>query len=229
VLSFLRQVQTEAGNAAKLARLISLRARTTAKLNVQDFKNFGQASAIPPIYLHAFFFVESANSGFTADGRLTINCEPHVRYRNSSKGRQLYRQAPDLFYPRWINERNTPKGDFHVYRLNQLERWDNLARACILDFDAAVMGTSFGAGQQLGEMWRELGFNSVMDLIEHLYQGQGAQLDVMVRCIRVKGQLENLRIGNLRPVIAAYNGEGNVPVYLAKFQNAVQQKQVLYA
>lgn len=99
----------------------------------------------------------------------------------------------------------------------------------MLDFDAAIMGTSFGAGQQMGEMYRALGFAAPMDLIEYLYEGQHAQLDVMVRTLRVKQVVDDLRAGNFRPVVSAYNGPGNVPVYLAKFANAVEQKRVLYA
>jgi hypothetical protein len=233
LLPFLQKAQKEADLAGRISHLVNLRAKSVRPMTEQDFKNFSAPIGVPPVFLHAFFFVESSNSGFTEDGRLTINCEPHVRYRNVKGGKrkanQLYRQAPDLFYPRWINERNVPRNDFHVYRLSQIDRWDNLIRACEMDFDAAIMGTSFGAGQQLGEGYKMLGFPSPMDLVEYLYEGQHAQLDVMVRYLRVRGQLENLRSGNLRPVIASYNGEDNVPYYMAKFNSALSQKGHLYA
>lgn len=229
MFSILRKAQDDAKNQALLARLISLRAGNPRPMAEQDFKDFGARAGIHPVHLHAFFFVESANSGFTEEGRLTICCEPHVRYRNSKQAKKLYRLAPDLFYPRWIDERKVPGKEFHVYRLTQPQRWDNLARAAALDFNAAIMGTSYGAGQQLGEGWKELGFASCLDLIEYLYEGQHAHLDVMVRYLRVHGQIDNLNSGDFAPVVKAYNGSGNVAYYQTRLEAAVAQKGSLYA
>lgn len=223
MFSFLKKKRDDAALAHQLASIVSLRAGTMQRMKVQDFINFARPWNIPPVYLHALFFIESTNSGFMADGRLTINVEPHVAYRNSKQGKNLYRQYPDLFYPSWRGMTSP------VYRLSYEERWDHLIRAAYIDFNAGMCGCSYGAGQQLGEGWKELGFDSVTHLIEVLYEGQHTHLEVMLIFLKAKNQIENLRRGNLREVIRAYNGEDNVPEYMRRFDNALKQKRHLYA
>lgn len=223
MFEFLRQKQNEAELAHKLAYVTSLRAKTMQRMKVQDFINFANPWNVAPVYLHSLFFVESTNSGFMADGRLVPNPEPHVAYRNSKKSRQLYRQHPDLFYPNWKGMTSP------VYRLSYEDRWDHIIRTAAIDFEAGLCGASYGAGQQLGEGWRELGFESVVHLLETLYEGQHTHLEIVMLYLKSRNQIENLRRGDMRPVFAAYNGEDNVPEYMRRFDNAVKQKRHLYA
>jgi hypothetical protein len=231
MFEFLRRAEVLAQDAAALSYVVNLRAKNMKPLEVQDFKNFARPLNLHPMMLHAFFFVESANSGFMSDGRLIPCPEPHVAYRNISGNRALLaKQYPQLFYPRWINERKLrDRNAWHPYRLSHIDRWDHIIRASAVDFNAGLCGASYGAGQQLGEGYRELGFPSVVALLERLYEGQFAHLEVMIMKLRLGDQLSNLKAGNLKPVIAYYNGPANVPAYLAKYENAIEQKAQLYA
>jgi hypothetical protein len=229
MFEFLKVKLEEAQNAEALSYVVNLRARNMVTLGVQHFKDFSRALNIHPLYLHAFFFVESANSGFMADGRLVPCPEPHVAYRNSKNGARLAKLHPQLFYRSWVDERKVDRGEWHPYRLSHIDRWDHIIRAASVDFNAGLCGASYGAGQQLGEDWKALGFASVVDFLEHLYEGQHTHLEVMVRKLRLGDQIANLQAGNFREVVRYYNGSGNVDAYLKKFEAAINQKKVLYA
>jgi hypothetical protein len=231
MFEFLKRAQAEAQDAEGLSYVVNLRARNVNPLGVQDFKDFARPLNLHPMALHAFFFVESANSGFMADGRLVPCPEPHVAYRNAKGNRALLaKQYPQLFYKNWVNEAKLKdKKAWHPYRLSHLDRWDHIIRAAEIDFNAGLCGASYGAGQQLGEGYRELGFPSVVALLERLYEGQHAHLEVMIMKLRLGDQLSNLQKGRMEQVIAYYNGPANVPAYLRKYENAIQQKEQLYA
>ena len=229
MLEFLKRKQKEATDAEALAYVVNLRARSAIRLGVQEFKDFARPLNLHPAVLHAFFFVESANSGFGEDGRLTVLPEPHVAYRKAIDPVLNSKLHPRLFYRKWVDAKKVKRGDWHPYRLNHIERWDHIISAAAVDFNAGLCGASYGAGQQLGEDWHRLDFPSVVHFLEHLYEGQHTHLEVMIRKLRLGDQLANLQAGNFKDVVRYYNGSGNVPEYLRRVEAALKQKQVLYA
>lgn len=214
-LSILKAKEDRAQHQERMAKLVSMRAKSTVRPTKQDWVNAAAALMVDPALLLAVAKKESSGAGFDEAGRLTILYEPHVAYRNSARGAALFKQAPDLFYRRWIDPAGVPKSEWHPYRTSQADRWDLLVRAADLDFMAAVSGASYGAFQQLGEGSQKLGFRDPLHLVEHLYEGEQAHLEVFLRYLRVFSLIDALRRGDL--------------IAFARYNSSIMAKRIAYA
>ncbi|HPE49162.1 MAG TPA: N-acetylmuramidase domain-containing protein [Hyphomonas sp.] len=214
-LAILQAKENRALHAERMAKLVSMRAKSTVRPTQQDWVNAAAALMVEPALLLGVAKKESRGAGFDANGRLTILYEPHVAYRNSARAATFAKQAPDLFYRRWIDPAKVPKSEWHPYRTSPDERWQLLARAADIDFMAALAGTSFGAFQQLGEGAKQLGFRDPLHLMEHLYEGEQAHLEVFLRYLRVFNLVDALRRGDL--------------VGFARYNSSIMAKRIAYA
>ncbi len=232
----LRRKRGQANTAHLLGKLISLRAQDMRKLQQQAYVNAGHAIGVAPPVLAAFAEVESNGKGFNADGRLTICYEPHVASRNTAPKNGYVKAHPDLFSTNWRSEINRA-----AYRASQTDRWDMVARAGAIDFQAALKGTSWGAPQILGENAESLGFKSTFEMVKYMYEGPEAHLDCQIRYVRRHGLLDPLQkislhiqthgfdrshsiILLIRQVTRAYNGTENVDEYSEKLTGAIDRK-----
>lgn len=221
---------------ARVAALISMRAKDRRGLAQQDFVNAGAALNVHPANLHAFYTVESSNSGFDENGRLKILYEPHVVSRNT--GRRLdgmkfpwvWKDEPievNLSYGRWIHPRNVPKHVWHPYKEGATGQWEMLATTYELEADA-ICGASYGGFQILGENAKSLGYRDAIDMIETLYENEAAHLEAAVRFLRRKNVLGSLRAGDFHAVERAWNGKHAGGRFAAKFERQATNLRRVY-
>ena len=221
-------------NARRVAELIRLHKNGWQPLQEQDFKNQGSRYNVEPAALHAFSDIESEGNGYTEDGRLKILYEPHVVSRNTFHLYDFMEPQPVcgvvVSYPNWCKPgKLPPKCTKHPYNLSQEERWGLLAFAAELDFEGALKGCSWGTFQILGENWKALGYASVWHMVVSFYEeGEVAQLNSAIRFLDYKDVLDDMRRGEWDNVIAAWNGTGNVDVYLPKFLSRLRARRFIY-
>lgn len=221
-------------NARRVAELITLRAGDPRRLTEQDYKNAGKRYGIEAAALHAFADVESATGGFAQDGRLMVLFEPHIFSRETGKkfdGCQIGGCA--VSYPKWIpagkGKPLPPACEFHPYSLDQIGRWGLIAFAAEMDFDAALRAVSWGAFQIMGFNHKVLGYPTPWHMACALYDGEHAHLDAAIRFLVSRDVLADMRAGRWRPVIRAWNGDGQVDHYLAVFTKRLDARRRAYA
>ena len=108
--------------------------------------------------------VEGGGIGFYHDGRIILKYEGHV-FHKFTKGK--FDQAhPTLSYPSWT-EKFSAYGPDAYHRFNQ---------AFSLDPHAAMMSTSWGMFQIMGENYSSCGFKSVDAFISFLKIDEGHHL-----------------------------------------------------
>ncbi len=167
-----------------------------------------KAHGIDLAALLAVVEVESGGKAFEpADPRVPCFLfERHVFYR------QLRAIAPDklqaaidagLAIPAWDRA--------HQYRDEgrSADRLALLARARAIHSEAANRSCSWGVGQTMGFLNKELGFSSATEMVAFLVKGGvSAQVDLMIREVKRKGLDKALNAKNWPAFAAGYNGPG---------------------
>lgn len=201
MLEILKAKLARAEKQEQLAELMALRKGKSEDtvgglLPGPQWRRMAEAVDIPLANVIAVFNVESRGSGFGPDGRLTVLYEPHVAYKHARRAKEAQAEAPDLFYPRWIDPKSLRKSQPHAYRTTQEDRWDMIARAAKIDFDAAVRAVSWGRFQVMGYWAEKLDFTDPLHMIEHMYEGEHNHFDVFIRYCTMAGLLSALRKGD---------------------------------
>ena len=155
---------------------------------------------LPPAALLAIVEVESAGRTHAlVDGRK----EPVIRFeghwfddRLKGVARTRARRA-GLAHPSVGGVKN-PR--------SQAARWRLLARAMEIDAAAALESTSFGVGQVMGGNWKSLGFSSVHELVALARSGVAGQVELMLRFIRVKRLMDEIKRRDWAGFARVYNG-----------------------
>lgn len=166
-------------------------------------KRFAHDLGIEPAKLAAVIEVECPKSGFGADGKPTILFEPHVYYKYLTRANiitkrdQLQALFPDMVSKNW---------DRSLYNVRPSH--DKLAVAQVLDWDAAHMACSWGAGQVMGFNWELLGYPSLKTFIDKMHESEDDQIEAMCRFIKVNGLVPALKRGDWAAFAKGYNGEG---------------------
>lgn len=151
--------------------------------------------------------VESRGSGFVAPGQPAILFERHIMRRrllliegeDDPNGRvaQLERE-----YPALVNSR--PGG-----YAGGLAEYPRLARAKMLEHDAAIESASWGLFQIMGFHWSVLGYESALDYEQAMRVSEANQLDAFVRFIEADPALHKALKGRKWAAFARiYNGPG---------------------
>lgn len=159
---------------------------------------------VPVNHLLAVAEVESAGKvSATVDGKQ----EPLVRF----EGHWFYKRI--VAHKRDEAERlglAREKAGAVKNPVSQQERWDKLIKpAAALDRQAAYESTSWGLGQVMGFHWKDLGYGSVLALVDHARRGAGGQIELMARFIRANPKLKAaLAKGDWATFAYGYNGPG---------------------
>ncbi|WP_298295785.1 N-acetylmuramidase domain-containing protein [uncultured Litoreibacter sp.] len=151
--------------------------------------------------------VESGGKAFsTVNGKRLplILYEYHVFYRNLPRHQRDEAVDRGLAAPRW--------GQI-PYKKTQSARYAQLDRAKSINSEAAYMACSWGVGQVLGENASWLGFGSARELAETAMSGIEGQLELMVRFIKKRGLVDELKARDWRGFARIYNGSGQVDHY----------------
>ncbi|KQW30739.1 hypothetical protein ASE36_00090 [Rhizobium sp. Root274] len=166
-------------------------------LSGEDFARAAATIGCDDSVIRAVTVVEARGQGFDTKKRPVMLFEPHVFWRCLPKSKRGEAQRQGLAYPKW-KPGNYPD--------TQDERYVQLARAMVIDRDAALKACSWGIGQVLGENWEMCKFNSVEAFVRKNQEGEGGQLDVMVAFIIGAGLRNHLRNRNWAAFARGYNG-----------------------
>lgn len=154
--------------------------RKAAAITNADIDAAAKALNVSAAHIRAIRKVESGPQGsFDDKGRPTILFERH-KFHDFTKG---------VFSSRFPNISNRSAGGYGKYS----QQWDRLLLALRLDPDAAIKSCSWGLFQVMGFHWKILGYASALDMARRMASSEGAQLDAMVRYIRVFGLDDELR------------------------------------
>ena len=150
--------------------------------------------------LMAAIEVESSNKILTEiDGKQMplILFEYHVFYRNLRQEDRAAAAASRLAAPRW--------GDI-PYPKTQRERYELLAKASMIDAEAAHAACSWGVGQVLGENAKWIGYESAVAMAQVAQSGLAGQVEIMLRFIEIRGLADALVMKDWATFAHGYNG-----------------------
>lgn len=217
------------------AALVGLRAPAKkCSMDRQAFLDAGRQLSVDPAHLAAVARVESRGRSYDSQGRLVTLFEPHIFHRVTKGAYKGLRMPVDwqgevveaeVSYRSWRRLTDAQAADdsyFHIYKLDNLARWDLMVRLYEID-ERALEAASYGAYQILGRNWRSLGYASCLDMVKSLYEGEGANMAAMVRFVRVNRILPALRAGDWFRFAKLYNGRGAARTYATRLSNAVKQ------
>jgi hypothetical protein len=174
-----------------LGRLVLHFSMKTA-LTDQDFENAANDLGCDVAAVKAVSAVESRGSGFLPDGRPVVLFERHLFSRISK--RKYDKSNPDISNPK-------PGG----YEGGK-DEWDRLAKAMILDREAALMSASWGKFQILGQNYLVCGFRSVEEFVAAMSEDEANQLSAFVNFVRGNGLDDELQRHDWAGFARGYNG-----------------------
>jgi hypothetical protein len=173
-----------------------------AGLTEEDFARAARALDVEVCAIKAVAEVESAGSGFLADGRPTVLYEAHVFHKETGgvhagakdrKGVALSSQA-------W--NRN-------LYGATGAHQHDRYEDARALNAEAANKACSWGMFQILGQNYAACGFDNSQDFVDAMWNGgAGAHLDAFVGFVKANRLDVPLRAKNWAAFARGYNGPG---------------------
>lgn len=159
-----------------------------------------RAQNLPESHLRAVVQVESDGiAGFMVDG---VH-EPAIRFEGHIFDRQLRGEQREQARAAGLAN---PKAQAVKNPRTQGGRWRLLARAKMIDEDAALESVSWGVGQVMGFHWKSLGFKNVRELVQMARSGQVGQIGLMVAFIMWAKLDDELRNGEWGPFARGYNG-----------------------
>ncbi len=85
-------------------------------------------------------------------------------------------------------------------------RYDLLERALLIGAREALESTSWGLGQVMGANWKDLGYQSVEDLVNTAKGSIAGQVEVMAKFIEKNGLIPHLKTKNWKAFARRYNG-----------------------
>lgn len=175
-----------------------------------DLPRIGKEIGVGEDEIHAVLEVESAGSGFDAQGRPKILFEPHVFYRCLAAGAkrdEAVRQG--LAYPSW-RRGQYPK-----------DSYPRLHAAIKIDETAALKAASWGLGQILGENHKAAGYATPQAMVLEFMSDEDNHLEAMIRFMKSAGiakalkaihdkaaRGETITATDWVPVARPYNGAG---------------------
>ncbi len=146
--------------------------------------------------------VESSGSGFLKTGEPVILFEPHVFWKELKKRgidpAQYEKGNEDILYPVWGSK---PYG-------KSSEQHGRLARAVVINREAAICSASWGKFQIMGYNWKICGYDSVQSFINAMYRSEDDHLDAFVNYIISSNLDDELRNKAWAQFALQYNGKG---------------------
>lgn len=175
---------------------------------------------VQPAALRALFRVEAGAEGLV-DGHPIIRLEVHKFWHEVPAA---IRPQVDLRFqvkgPRaWEGHQWLPSipGKWTPLHTGQTNEWAALQFAKGYDERAAIVSTSWGAGQILGSHWAKLGYSSPSAFVDSMHK-EAEQIRAVVKFLKVNGILSDLAERDWPAVARAYNGPGQVEWYAGKLK-----------
>lgn len=171
----------------------------------QDIKDAADRLDIEPCAVQAVVDVESSGNGFGSGGCILIQFEGHLFWKHLRKfgvaPEPLRPGNEDILYPSFTTR----------YVLGQIKEWDQFTRASAIHAEAAMLSTSWGMFQILGQNHKACGFDTVQEFVEAQQRGEKEQLAAFCAFVRSEGMLHYLRLKDWAGFARRYNG----PAYAA--------------
>lgn len=171
-----------------------------------DLPRIAETIGVGEDELHAFMDVEAAGSGFDSKGRPKALYEPHVAYRNSKGETRKRLVAAGLAYPKW-GEKPYPK-----------DSYPRILKALAIDETVALLATSWGATQVLGENYKLAGYSSPQAMVLAFMSDEENHIAAAVAFIESAGIADDMRVlaaltrpttpADCIPIVRVYNGTG---------------------
>lgn len=233
VMQFQKKVGLVADGKVGNKTLQALAGKDTSKfLKDSDYQSAAIRLEVPELFVRTFGAVESNGQGFFDNGKPKILFERHRMYAylkqkyNTDFANQQMAKNPSIV--------NTVSGGYQ----GGTAEYYRLELACQIDMECAYSSTSWGQFQIMGENWKVLGYESVLDFVNQQYANESAQLEGFIRFIEWKsGVLNNqkvklidaLKAGQWDIVFTLYNGANYKKLgYQAKFQKEWDHLEPIY-
>lgn len=180
------------------------------KLNHEQIESVAHEFKIETPALQAVIQIESAGSGFLADGKPKILFEGHKFWAHlKEKGIEPEQYLPDnqdILYPKWTR-------DFY---LGNEKEYDRLNKALLIDKEAAYYSASWGLFQILGENVKTKWVRRHKDILAFVEAQHVSEYEHLLDFIdfiqfkKVKGKslLEHLKAKDWSSFAYGYNGAG---------------------
>ena len=181
---------------------------TGPRLDPSDLPRIGSMIGVGEDIVRGVMETEAAGKSVDKNGRIKALYEPHVAYRASRGAVRQKLVAAGLAYPKW--KKGYPA-----------DSYPRIKAAMKIDETVALLATSWGFPQVLGENFAIAGYDSVQEMVLDFLGDEDNQLEGMVRFIQgahlddelrvlekkiAKGQM--LTPDDARPFVRGYNGPG---------------------
>lgn len=171
------------------------------KVSAADYQRAAGIIGCSVYAVQAVATVESNGDGMLPDGRPKILFERHVMYQRYKAS--VGQAQADIAVLKWPTVVNPKPGG---YSSGSIEH-DRLGLAAAINRNCALESCSWGAFQIMGYHWKTLGYLSLQDFVNSMYQGESAQLDAFIRFIMADQTLVSaLRDKNWAKFARRYNG-----------------------
>lgn len=169
-------------------------------LSFSDIRKAAELIGVDPCAVKAVVEVESSGVGFGADDRVIIQFEGHLFWKHLHKfgidPEPLRPGNVDILYPTFTTR----------YVRGQVAEWDQFSRASAIHEEAAMLSTSWGMFQILGQNHAACGFDTVRDFVEAHKRSEAEQLAAFCAFVRAQGLIKFLRSGDWAGFSRRYNG-----------------------
>lgn len=201
----LRAVQNLIDNTDKAVDILSkpdVVEPVDKKLSKADIVAAAKELDVEPAALKAVIDVEAAGNGFDNQGRPTILFEPHVfwdelgKIHYYTKRAELAKKHNGLLSPKW---------DKSLYRIGGSSH-DKLKVAAELNWEAAHKSASWGLGQIMGFNAQKIGYATLKDFIDDMYESEAKQLKAMGMFLKANGLISKLQRHDWAGFARGYNG-----------------------
>lgn len=180
------------------------------------FQKLGKDLDIEPALLKSVAIVECGRelTGMLSNGKPKILFEGHVFYkelakRSRTKANRWATSEPTICYKEWTKE----------YYLGGVAEYKRYNRACEIDEECAMLATSWGVGQILGQNYLLCGQPSVSRFVELNRISEEEQLKLWCHFLHNSKLIEPLKQHNWEKFVRGYNGPGQVSLYSQKLIN----------
>lgn len=173
------------------------------KLSKADIIAVAKSLGVEPAAMKAVIDVEAAGEGFDKQGRPTILFEPHIFWRELTKinyitkRNELRKSYPGILSPKW---------DKNLYKLGN--SYDKLSKGSELHWEAAHNSCSWGLGQIMGFNATKIGYPTLKEFIDDMYESEAKQLKAMAMFLKANGLISKLKAKDWAGFARGYNGSG---------------------
>ena len=172
------------------------------KLSKEDIIAVANSLGVEPAAMKAVIDVEAAGEGFDKQGRPTILFEPHIFWRQLTdinyitKRNELSKSYPGILSPTW---------DKNLYKLGN--SYDKLAKGSELHWEAAHNSCSWGLGQIMGFNATKIGYATLKEFVDDMYESEAKQLKAMGMFLKANGLISKLKAKDWAGFARGYNGK----------------------